>query len=91
MNILILIGIIVIAVVLYWKNKPVKNSHKIPQEVALIEFNNPENDARFEGVHKGHKGKLSRDLGNPGYNLYLTIDTNEKDLSELKKIIEVGT
>jgi hypothetical protein len=83
----IIIAIIVIALILYWKSKPIKNSHKIPQEVDLIEFNNSNNNPKFEGIQKGHKLKLSRELGHPGYNLYVTFDTNGKNLSKLKKII----
>ena len=83
----IVIIIVIIVGFIYWQNKPIKNSHKIPQIIELVEFDNPENNPEFEGVKKGHKIILSREMGYPGYNLFLTIKTNGKDLSELKKII----
>lgn len=83
----IIIIIVIIVAFIYWKNKPIKNSHKIPQLVELVEFNNPENDPKFEGVNKGHKMILSREMGNPGYNLFVTIKTNGQNLTDLKKII----
>lgn len=87
---IIIIAIILIVVGLYLSNKPIKNSHKIPQEVSLIEFDNPGNDPKFNKVSKGHTLTLSREaggLGNPGYDLYVTIKTNGQDLSNLKMIV----
>tara|TARA_B110000046_G_C12959640_1_gene383902 strand:+ start:404 stop:970 length:567 start_codon:yes stop_codon:yes gene_type:complete len=83
---------LIIPVVLYfiyylWKNRKIRNSHKIPQEVNLKEFNNPDNNPEDEGVQKGHKLKLSRGLGNNGYSLFVTIHTNGKTVESLEKII----
>lgn len=86
MTTIIIIVVIVVAFI-YWKNKPIKNSHKIPQFVELVEFNNLENDPNFGAVTKGHKMILSREMGHPGYNLFVTIKTNGQNLSNLKKII----
>lgn len=84
-------SIIIIAIILlgyiYWRNKPIKNSHKLPQIVDLKEFNNPKNDPQFEGIQKGHKLALSREMGSNGFHLFITINTNGKDLTDLKKII----
>jgi hypothetical protein len=82
----IIIGVIVLGYI-YWRSKPIKNSHKLPQSVELVEFNNRGNDPKFEGILKGHNFILSREKGKLGYNLFITIDTNGKDLTDLKKII----
>ena len=83
----IIIIIVIVVAFIYWKNKPIKNSHKIPQLVELVEFNNPENDPGDESVTKGHKMILSREMGHRGYNLFVTIKTNGGNLTDLKKII----
>jgi hypothetical protein len=84
-----MIGITVIIILgyIYLKNRPIKNSHKLPQRVELKEFNNPNNDPKFYGIQKGHKMYLSREKGTNGFNLFITILTNGKDLANLKKII----
>jgi len=86
---ILMIGITVIIILgyIYLKNRPIKNSHKLPQRVELKEFNNPNNDPKFYGIQKGHKMYLSREKGTNGFNLFITILTNGKDLANLKKII----
>jgi hypothetical protein len=86
---ILMIGIIIIIILgyIYFKNRPIKNSHKLPQRVELKEFNNPNNDPKFYGIQKGHKMYLSREKGTNGFNLFITILTNGKDLANLKKII----
>ena len=84
---IIIISIIIASSYILWKIKPIKNSHKIPQVVELLEFDKAEIIAKYEGMHKGHKLTLSREIGHPGYNLFATIKTNGNDLSSLKKII----
>lgn len=79
--------IFIVVAILFWKNRKIKNSHKLPQSLELIEFNNNANDPKFEGLHKGYKLTLSRELGSPGYNLFFTLETGGKDLTELKMII----
>jgi hypothetical protein len=86
---ILMIGITIIIILgyIYLKNRPIKNSHKLPQRVELKEFNNPNNDPKFYGIQKGHKMYLSREKGTNGFNLFITILTNGKDLANLKKII----
>ena len=86
---ILMIGITIIIILgyIYLKNRPIKNSHKLPQRVELKEFNNPNNDPKFYGIQKGHKLYLSREKGTNGFNLFITILTNGKDLVNLKKII----
>jgi len=86
---ILMIGITIIIILgyIYFKNRPIKNSHKLPQRVELKEFSNPNNDPKFYGIQKGHKLYLSREKGTNGFNLFITILTNGKDLANLKKII----
>tara|TARA_R110002050_G_scaffold147893_1_gene274017 strand:- start:1920 stop:2477 length:558 start_codon:yes stop_codon:yes gene_type:complete len=83
MSIYIIITIVLVAFLFYWKNKPIKNSHKIPQKVEIIELDNP----KFKVLQKGYKLILSRELGEFGFHLFMTIKTKGKDLTKLKKII----
>jgi len=85
---IVLIVIFLAVVYIIWRNKPIKNSHKLPQQIFIREFDNPTNNQSLVGVQKGYKLMLSREhmeLG--GYHLILTLKTNNKDLSNLKKII----
>jgi hypothetical protein len=84
---IIVIIIAVILLILYWKLKPIKNSHYLPQIIEIKEVINPENSPNIAEVIKGHKLFISREKGQNGYHLFVTIDTNEKDLTDLKKII----
>ncbi len=83
-----LIGIgVFILLLLLRKTRPTKNSHKIPQIVEIKEFDNPENNPNLVFLQKGFNLILSREKSNSGYNLFVTIKTNGKDLTKLKKII----
>ena len=82
----IIIGVIIIGFI-FWRNRPIKNSHKLPQFVEIKEYGNPNNNPDQQIWQKGYKLTLSREMGNPGYNLFVTINTNGKDLTNLKKII----
>ena len=82
----IIIGAIIIGFIL-WRNRPIKNSHKLPQIVEIKEYDNPSNNPDHQIWQKGHKLTLSREMGHPGFNLFVTIKTNGKDLTNLKKII----
>ena len=86
-------AIIVIAIVvalIIWKLSPTRNSHKLPQSVDIPEFHDPSSNPELAGYEKGHKLMLSREQGDAGYHLYVTISTNGKKLSSLKKIIIRG-
>jgi len=89
MTIGIIIGVIVIILgFIIWKSRLMKNSHKLPQIVEIMEYDNPKNRPEQKILQKGHKLFLSRELGRTGgYHLFFTLDTNCKDLSQLKKII----
>jgi len=82
----IIIGVIIIGYIL-WRNRPIKNSHKLPQTVEIEEYDNQNNNPDHQNWKKGHKLTLSREIGSPGFNLFVTIKTNGKDLTNLKKII----
>lgn len=86
MTILFLI-IIAIIIIIIWRNRPIKNSHKLPQQINILEFDNPDNKKSLIGVQKGHKLMLSRERMKLGYHLTLTLETNNKDLNDLKMII----
>ena len=82
--------IIVIAIVvalILWKLSPTRNSHRLPQSVDIPEFHDPTSNPELAGFEKGHKLSLSREQGDAGYHLFVTISTNGRDLSRLKKII----
>ena len=83
---------VVIVSVLYviyylWKNRKIKNSNKLPQEVSLTDYDNPKNNPKFKGLQKGNKLKLIRKLGNHGYHLYVTIQITKEDTRSIEKII----
>lgn len=86
MTILIVL-IIAIVFFLIWKNRPIRNSHKLPQKINILEFDNPDNKTSLIGVQKGHKLLLSREQMKTGYHLVLSLKTNNKDLNALKMII----
>lgn len=81
----IIIGVVILGI-WYWKSRPIKNSHKLPQSVTLSEFETDDPE-KAEKLVKGHKLLLERRLGDHGYHLFVTVDTNGKDLSNLKKVI----
>ena len=72
----------------FWKSRPIKNSHKIPQRVEIPDTI-PDLPPKLQKRQKGYKLILSRELKNNagGYNLFVTVDTNGSDLSNLKHII----
>jgi hypothetical protein len=86
-TIIVILIILFIGGVYYYKTKPIKNSHNLPQSVELIAFNNPEKKPEYEKYIKNYKLSLSRELGDNGFNLFLTLNTNGEDLKDLKKII----
>lgn len=87
MTTIIIFIVTIIIGYIFWKRKPVKNSHKLPQSVEVMEFSPPENGPKYDGVQKGHRLTLSREKGFSGYHLFVIIDTNGKNLANLKKII----
>lgn len=86
-TIIIILAIIIIGLIYFYKSKPIKNSHKLPQKVELIEFTNPEKKPELEVFVKGYKLLLTREIGQSGFHLFLTLNTNGQDLKYLKKII----
>jgi len=83
-------SIIIVAIIILfilWRNRPIKNSHKLPQIVEIKEYENSKNNPDHQIWQKGHELTLSREMGDPGFNLFVTIKTNGKDLSSLKKLI----
>jgi hypothetical protein len=80
---------VLVIFLLYWKNKPIKNSHKTPQKVELKELELLTNDADNEKTkeyRKGHNLFLERKL-NGDFHLFITLKTNNRDLSNLKRIV----
>jgi hypothetical protein len=84
-TIAIIIGVVILGF-WYWKSRPIKNSHKLPQRVTLSEFDTDEPE-KAEKLIKGHKLLLERKLGHLGYHLFVTLDANGRDLSHIKKVI----
>lgn len=84
----IIVGIVILLLVfLYLRSRPIKNSHKLPQEVEIPEFKDSGNDPRFAGISKGHTLRLERSRGTNGFHLYAHIKTNGKDMEALNKIV----
>jgi hypothetical protein len=86
-TIIIILTILVVGLIYYNKTKPIKNSHKLPQKVELIEFTNPEKKPEYDVYVKGHKLSLTRELGKNGYHFFLTLNTNGQNQENLKKIV----
>ena len=89
MSIYIIITIVLIIFIFYWKNKPIKNSHKIPQKVELKELellDNDEDNEKTKEYRKGHNLFLERKL-NEDFHLFITLKTNTRDLRNLKRIV----
>ncbi|HQF20005.1 MAG TPA: hypothetical protein PLT37_02030 [Kiritimatiellia bacterium] len=81
------IVIAIVAVLVLWKLSSTHNSHRLPQSVHIPEFRDSTGNPELEGVEKGYTLKLSRELGELGYHLFVTISVNGKDLSRLRQII----
>ena len=58
-----------------------------PQVIEIPEIVLPADDPDRERVQKGHKLTLSREKGYTGYHLFATINTNGKQLGNVKQVI----
>lgn len=89
MSIYIIITIVLIIFLFYWKNRPIRNSHKIPQKVELKELellDDDEDNEKTKEYRKGHNLFLERKL-NGDFHLFITLKTNDIDLINLKRIV----
>jgi hypothetical protein len=83
----IIVTIILVIFIFYWKNRPIKNSHKVPQKIELKESALLVNDnEKTIEYRKGHNLFLERKL-NGTFHLYITLKTNNRDLRNLKRIV----
>ena len=66
----------------FWKSRPIRNSHKLPQFVEIPECNT----ATTNYTPKGYKLKLHRQLTESGYHLVIELDTRGELLNSLQEI-----
>lgn len=85
----IILGVIVLTLILFLiiKKRSIRSRY-LPQKVDIKEYDNPNDRAEHKILQKGYNLTLSREMGKSGgYHLFLTLDTNGKDLTDIKKII----